>query len=278
MTESGASRILVRATRPDAVASAFARRLSRLSGLPAALVADGRHATGYHDELPMISLTEGACRALGLYCPEDFAWRCGDYGYYLARERFPDAQHFWMIETDVYFSADAERFFAFFAPLSQVDFLAAQLRPADPSWYWMANAAARNVRPFRCLFPVTRLSARAIDATLRQRRLHSRRVLRRQLWPNDEALVATTLINNGFECRDFNDFGLRFYLADTFSHWKPLDGGRLPDPQGVCMMHPVATGAAYSAKLDSRRFRHRSFFERAWRKTVWNLNGRLRQW
>ena len=271
-------RVLVRVTRPDAVAIAFARRVSSLSGLPAALVADGRHAVEYRGELPLILLTESACRGLGLYCPEDFAWRCGDYGYYLARERFPDTQHFWMIETDVYFPAGAERFFSFFAAQPQVDFLSAQLEPADRSWYWMANAAARNVQPFRCLFSVTRLSARAIDAALRQRRLPSRRMLRRQLWPNDEALVATTLVNAGFECRDFNDFGIQFYSPDTFSYQRPLDGERLPEAQGVCMMHPVVTGAAYGAKLVARQFRHRGLLERAWRKTLWQLNGRLRQW
>jgi hypothetical protein len=278
MAETGACRVLVRTTRPDAAASALVRRLSSLSGLPAVLVADGHHVAGYRDELPLISLTQQACSALGLYCPEDFAWRCGDYGYYLARERFPETQHFWMIETDVYFGQDAGRLFTFFASQLQVDFLCAQLKPAERSWFWIQTAAARNVQPFHCLFPVTRLSARAIDTTLRQRRLHSRSRLRRLLWPNDEALVATTLVNNGFECRDFNDFGSRFYSHDTFSYWQPLDGERLPDAQGVCMMHPVLSGPAYNAKLASRQLPPRGLFERAWRRSVALLNRRLQRW
>ncbi|HTV52415.1 MAG TPA: hypothetical protein VME21_14600 [Steroidobacteraceae bacterium] len=279
MAVAEASCVLVRTTQPDAAACAFARRLSELSGLPAVLVADERHSADYSGELPLIRLTQQACAALGLYCPEDFAWRCGDYGYYLAHKRSPDTLHFWMIETDVHFGEDAGRLFGFFASQPQVDLLCAQLEPADRSWFWMDSAAARDIEPFRCLFPVTRLSARAIDAALRQRRLHSRRMLRRQLWPNDEALIATTLVNAGFECRDFNDFGTRFYAPETFSYWQPLDAERLPEAHGVCMMHPVLSGEAHRAKLASRREQpQRSWLEIGWRRNVARMNRRLRPW
>ena len=278
MSETQEPRVLVRTTRPDAAARGFARRLSSLSGLPVVLVVDGNQVAEDCDEFPLIRLTERACGALGLYCPEDFAWRCGDYGYYLARDLFPATQHFWMVETDVHFGEDARRLFAFFDSQPHVDFLCAELQPADRNWFWVQSAAARDVQPFSCLFPVTRLSARAIDATLRQRRLHSRSPLRRQLWPNDEALVATTLANNGFECRDLNDFGIRFYSPGTFSYWHVLDGERLPDPQGVCMMHPVLYGSAYRAKVASRQFPPRNLSERAWRRTVALLNRRLQPW
>ena len=192
-----------------------------------------------------------ACSALGLHCPADFAWRCGDYGYYLARQRFPDAELFWLIESDVrFYGKDPEHFFRFFANRPDVDFLAGGLKPADQSWYWRNTARARDVAPFRCLFPVTRLSSEAIDAVFARRIEHGKHLSRRILWPNDEALVATTLMNGGFVSRDFNDFGSVFYSDETFYYGTPLNGDcvNLSAPT-VQMAHPVLFGSEYSGKM-----------------------------
>ena len=155
-----------------------------------------------------------------------------------------------MIETDVrFYGGDAAEFFGFFDAMGDIDFLAAHLRRAGHSWFWLRTTRSRNAVPFRCLFPVTRLSTRAIDAALSRRVEHGRYHRRRLLWPNDEALVATTLRNADFVCRDFNDFGQRFYSDDTFYHGRPINGDHFqPRCPHVQLAHPVLFGASYAAR------------------------------
>src|SRR5262249_1055521 len=112
------------------------------------------------------------------------------------------------------------------------------------------TARARDATPFRCLFPITRLSVRAIDAAFARRVAHARRAQRRLLWPNDEALVATTLMNGDFVCRDFNDFGATFYTDASFFFGPPLRSEELKIAEdGVRLVHPVLSGTAYAEKL-----------------------------
>jgi hypothetical protein len=231
----------------------LADELEAISGHPTTLIADASDGAVKSAARAVIGLSNATCSALGLHCPFDFAWRCGDYGYYLARRRHPDAQLFWMIETDVRFcGADPAHFFRFFASKPEVDFLAGRLSPADAAWYWRNTARARDVAPYRCLFPVTRLSRRAIDAAFARRIEHGKRVSRRILWPNDEALVATTLMNGSFVSRDFNDFGSVFYSDESFHYGIPLNGDCLDSSSpGVQMAHPVLFGSEYRARMQA---------------------------
>jgi hypothetical protein len=245
-----ATRVLVRTTTIDTTALALARRLEQASGCPVALVVDARFGAPEASDQSVLALSRAVCGGLGLYCPPDFAWKCGDYGYYVARRRFPHTQRFWMVETDVGFYGEASELFRFFARHEDVDFLAAQLRRADHSWFWTETARARDAAPFRCLFPLTRLTARAIDAALARRLAHGRWPQRRLVWPNDEALVATTLMNGDFVCRDFNDFGVSFYSEESFFFGHPLQGERLQvECAGARVVHPVLFGAAYADKV-----------------------------
>ena len=121
------TRILVRTTRIAADELALARRLQQASAAPVALVADARSGAVDGTDPDVIALSSAACQALQLFCPPDFAWRCGDYGYYLARRRYPTTERFWLIETDVaIYGGETEAFFAFFAERArEVDLLAA---------------------------------------------------------------------------------------------------------------------------------------------------------
>jgi hypothetical protein len=246
------TRILVRTTRVDARLLELAERLRAASRHPVSLLADARFA----DAAPgfdTIPVSRPALEALGLYCPRNFAWRCGDYGFYLARSRYPAAGRFWMIEYDVRFSVEGLE--AFFAALEALpaDFLVARLARADPDWYWSAAASARDAEPYRCLFPVTRLSARAVDLLLAKRRAHGRDALRRWFWPNDEVFVATTLMAAGLDCRDLNDGPAPVYDEESFGFFQPIEGGRfergLAHRPGFRIFHPVLYGEDHAAKL-----------------------------
>jgi hypothetical protein len=253
--DSVPTRLLIRTTAITPAVLEFADTLERTSNYPVALIFDERAESIDSGSRTAIGLSTASCTALGLYCPEDFAWKCGDYGYYLARERFPDTEHFWMVETDVRFYGNTiADFFRFFDGHVDVDFLAADIGPAGHSWFWLRSARARDVTPYRCLFPVTRLSRRAIDAVLERRLSHGRYLRRRLLWPNDEAMVATTLLNSGFACRDFNDFGRAFYSEETFYYGEPIDGDNFQVmDRNVQMVHPILFGATYAARLARNR-------------------------
>ncbi len=249
---SDVTRILVRVTRLDARVREFATALEGESGHPVSFLLDERNGPATDDRSSVVGLSDEKCRALGLFLPNDYAWRCGDYGYYLARQQYPRAPFIWMIEFDVRFSGDRlSEFFGYFASRSDVDFLATGFMPAEDGWFWAPTCFGRGIRPYRCFFPITRLSAPAIDALLDRRRAHSRSLARRRLWPNDEAMVATTLANGGFACRDFNDFGTCFYDSESFTFFEAIDGDSLVETTGPTrMLHPVLYGAAYRAKVE----------------------------
>ena len=244
------TQILVRTTALDDRVLSFADELAVASGHPVAFVVDERRGPVEARDRVVVGLADPACAALGLHCPADYAWKCGDYAYYLARQRFPAARWFWMIEYDVRFhGGDLAEFFAFFDRQESVDFIAPHLAPAGPEWFWTVTARARDARAWRCLFPVTRLSARAIDAARSKRVQHSRNPFRRLIWPNDEAFVATTLANGGFACKDFNAFGRSVYSQSSFTFTEPIDGDAFrPATDALEMFHPVLYGQAYLRK------------------------------
>lgn len=259
--------ILFRMTRFTPATRVFAERLERESGHRVVCLVDERGGPIDVSPFPKVSLTDASCEALGIYCPPDMAWRCGDYGFYLARVQYPQASHFWLIEYDVRVSGtDLSTFFGFFEPFGETDLIAAQYRPADRDWYWRHALPARKVVIHRCLFPLVRLTASAVDRLLARRRQMSRKLTARISWPNDESLVATTLSNDGSLCRDLNGFGRTFYTDETFSYFTPFNGDvlKLDGDDGI-VYHPVLFDQDYTRKLTrlgrretrSERFRRR---------------------
>jgi hypothetical protein len=260
----GTTHLLLRTREVSPAILALADHLEAISGHAVSLVYDASRGDARCESHSVINLSVAACSELGLYCPPGFAWQCGDYGYYLARRRFPNVELFWLIETDVgFYGEDPGYFFRFFAEQREVDFLAGRLGPAEQSWFWRNTARARDVSPFQCLFPVTRLSRRAIDAAFARRIEQGRHLSRRILWPNDEAFVATTLMNGAFVTRDVNDFGPAFYHNATFYYGAPMNGDGLQlSPATVHVVHPVLSGSEHAAKL--RALKQRSAARESW--------------
>lgn len=243
--------ILLRTERVDAQLEAFAKSLEELSGLPTLFLVDERRGAVDAMGRRKISITQKACEDIGLYCPDDFGWRCGDYGFYLARAQYPETATIWMIENDVRIAGtDPAAFFRKFRD-EKADFVASYLSPAEADWPWYKTLQARDARPFKCFFPVVRLSSHAIDLLREKRRSQARRWNRRWLWPNDEGFVATTLVNAGIACMDLNNGEPSVYRPDEFS-FAPVMDGALPivsaDP--VALFHPVLEGEALMRKRE----------------------------
>lgn len=244
--------ILFRTRELGPINHRFVEQLASCGDGRVACVIDERFTTVDTTPWPKVSLTVPACEALGLYCPADVGWRCGDYGLYLARKQFPDEPFFWLIEHDVRFGGDGPAgFFAMFEAETTADLLAPDLRRADRSWFWEYTVAARGVSVYRCLFPIVRLSGRAIDYLAAKRAALSQRPGRRRAWPNDESFVATAIANNpDMIARDLNQFGRMLYDAATLSFELPYNGDILRMRQDVLTIyHPVLFGADYDTKV-----------------------------
>lgn len=254
------SAIIVRATRWSEPLAHFIAELRAASGLPVFPALDSRYlAEG--EETGAIRVDRDLLCQMGLYCPGNFAWRCGDYVYYLARQQHPEYSHIWLIEHDVRFSP--ARIHAFFECFSgvDVDFLSALFNSADPKWYWYNFALARDAKPYSCFFPVTRLSGRAIDSLRAKRREHSRQWWRRILWPNDEIFVATTAHHAGLSIADINEYDDTLYDGEFFQYNKSFSAadyeGFLMQSGGPAMFHPVLYGEEYYQRV-KRLAEHRN--------------------
>lgn len=236
--------ILVRTRCADRRIIDWAEAFGRSSGLPTTLMTDGRSPCPPAEEPDngnTLRMTRAQDRQLGLYSPPDTSWRCGDYGFYIARRHFPDVTHFWMIEDDVRISGDPGFFFRYFSQYPNIDFLAANMAAAESTWWWHSHASARNVRPQKSFFPVVRLSAVAIDYLLSVRQRQSRCWLRRSLWPNDEVFVATTLKEAAMQSADLNGLDHLFYGKDTFGYGRAVDPSEVDALASTKLYHPVLT-------------------------------------
>jgi hypothetical protein len=240
--------ILLRAHRADAQTFAAYDRYAAHPDANVLIVCDerrgpvdmgGRRKIGY--DVPRL-------RALGLLPHPKCGWRCGDYAYYVARQSFPDYDFYWLTEPDVWVNTgDLPGFMASFAACG-ADFLASRLRAANPGWDWYRTMADRYADVFACIFPITRLSGRAID------HLHAARRAARKppsdevfaSWPNDEVFVATELMNHGFAGADFNDVRPGSYTEHSLRTGLPHDREDLLSgaPDGL-IYHPVRDFAAW---------------------------------
>lgn len=161
-------------------------------------------------------------QALGLHPAPRWGHRCGDYMLYAVRVARPDYDRYWIVEPDVRLnSARAADFFAPFAA-DETDLLATLYGPRGPDWGNHRQIGAVRAEVYGCLFPLLRLSGRAIDHLHAERRaLHAKwRALPKPLqWPNDESFVCTECHYAGFTARDLNDVGPERYSAGRGWSW-----------------------------------------------------------
>ena len=247
--------LLIRTHYADDQLRGFVEQLRADGAFDVFILADERRGPVALGDAAKIVLTPELPAELGLYeGTPNLLWRCGDYALYAARRALPDYEAFWMIEPDVRLcSTRPSDILSRFPPPDQVDFLAAHLRPAEPDWNWARTMSADDGPVWRCLFALVRVSARALDVMLEERRRSSRLFEESgqdpAFWPNDEAFTASALARNGLVCRDFNDFG-QVYEPVGFSFWLPISEREfLAAGREGWIYHPVLSGQRYFLKL-----------------------------
>jgi hypothetical protein len=241
--------VLLRAHKADAATLAAYDRYAALPDTNVLIVCDERRGVVDMGGRRKIGYNVPRLRELGLLPHPKCGWRCGDYAYYVARQAVPDYDFYWLTEPDVWVNtADLAGFMAAFGA-STADFLASRLRPASAGWDWTCTMADRYAQVFACIFPITRLSGRAIDHLHAARRAARQRPSDAVFAPNDEVFTATELMNHGFACADFNEVqpgsATEYSLRTGLPHDRE-DLLRAP-PDGL-IYHPVRDFAAWFAE------------------------------
>ena len=225
------SAILLRVTSVGYRERLFADKLEESSSLMVIYLVDGRVGNVPEEKRPLIVLNDKSCLALELPLVELYPWRCGDYGLYLARQRYPGISYFWLIEGDVRFSCHPATAFFQAMKQSKADLLAAYIRRAEKEWYWTPHGRGRGVTPYRCLYSVIRVSSLLIDTMLHKRVSHGKSILRRSLWGNDEVFTCTTAINGNFLVLDINAVSGSWYRPSHYAYNVTLDGDNINGTQ-----------------------------------------------
>jgi hypothetical protein len=245
--------IIIRSHKADTETLAAYDRFARIEGVEVTLCCDERGGVVDPGPRAKVFYNLDTLADMGLYAHANCGWRCGDYAYYVARAARPDYDFYWLIEPDVVIhTADLN---ATFQALNAgtADLLAARLSirtPGPPAWYWYQTMSHLYPVVGGCIFPITRLSGRAIDHLYRARRAapapESEEAAK--LWPNDEVFVATELKNHGFVWRDIAEQRPDLYSRVTLRTALPHDRAQLmaqpPDEQ---IYHPVRDLAAWIA-------------------------------
>lgn len=233
--------------------------VARLHNLLAASLPE-RHVVVVVDELhdaarrdwpsayELVSIDDRLLESVGLRTDiTDAGWRCGDYAYYALAAAL-EFENAWLIEPDVGFSdVDVRGLLERFATTG-ADLIASDIRPA-PDWMWAFQLAVRGVEdPWRCFFPMTRMSRAAIESSLRLRR--------RVQWidggdfghPNDEGIVASAVAADGLTWED-----LRCAEPELFTHFhhRPKLHPRLMAEHfgGPAVIHPAVEPEVFDRQL-----------------------------
>jgi len=181
----------------------------------------------------------------------NWGWRCGDYAYYAMRQAHPDYDFYWLIEPDVYFSSSPSPFFEAFQG-DHSDALGAYLKsyPSDHRF----SLGMPDIPLYNAIFPLTRLSAAAIDLLLKAR-IALRTDIGNRFYPNDEVFVFSSIMAApGMSVTDIGDVA-PFWIDESWFNTDPtflidalLDDGTAFER----IYHPVRTKDAFKAALSQR--------------------------
>ncbi len=247
--------IIVRTHRADAASLQAYDLYARAPGADVVFCIDqragpvdmlGRAAIGYDD---------ATLAQLGLYAHPNAGWRCGDYCYHVVRAARPDYDLYWLVEPDVRINvADPPGFFARYTEHS-ADLLAARFGVRDEVWHWTHMIVPTGMAPQGCIYPITRLSGRAVDHLHAARRALSAdpAYATPDRWPNDESFTASVLVASGLRCADLNDAGPQCYTRRTLGVGVTWDEATIPAaPRDGLIYHSVRPFAPLLDRAEAR--------------------------
>lgn len=171
------------------------------------IIADQRKETLPYRGLVVVDFDKINCNKLNLHYDEESCWKCGDYAYYLAYNEI-EFDYAWMIEPDCYLNGlDVNDLFKI---KTDADFVCTYFDRSAVNWYWNDFSVYPN-ETYKCFFPVTRVSNRAINHLLEKRRFIGASM-------NDESYVASELVQARFSIAELKDVSDLKYGKKHFSY------------------------------------------------------------
>lgn len=157
-----------------------------VKGASVVYVADERRGLVDTSGYEKIVTNEAALAGLGFReLPEDWGWFCGDFCYYLAADRYPDFDHYALIESDVYLPQASAGAFVEALSTSKVDATAFGLGPLPKSKPYSRDLKKLDLdHRWGCIFPVSRIAKNLIPVMQALRF----RAIKRNLRINDEGI------------------------------------------------------------------------------------------
>lgn len=192
-------------------------------------------------------------------------WLVGDYFYYAFREKV-ESEYYWLVEPDVGFTFDhLSDFFGVFEEYND-DALLGNFGVREAGDYWNKSANLISDETYGCLFPLSRLSGKAIDVCkLERQRLSSLYSEKNALsynnnpigvhFPNDEVLVATTLMREKYQITSFNDVMPHSFSYFNYHQWFSIPQKEALKPLNN-VIHPIRPVARFIERLSSEVVEH----------------------
>ncbi len=191
-----------------------------------------------HDELNLPWFTEN--RETDKF--GEIMWYNCDYRLYYIRKYLPKYEYYWQFEYDIFCNGDSYQ--SFFNKYSEhtEDLLILQFRKEqlNGNWYWSKKIywKYKNQQVYGSLFPIERLTGKAIDFLYKQRMAQKEdyqniKGKKDSFWPFCELFAPTELINNGFTA---------FNMAEPQITWDKeydLNEVRLFENPDNLLYHPV---------------------------------------
>lgn len=167
-------------------------------------------------------------------------WYNSDYPFYLVYKYLPEYEYYWTIEYDVFCNdKDYKKFYAQYDSI-QDDLIVTDYRViGSENWHWKyySEWLYENTKMYASLFPVVRLSNKAIDFLYKRRieigKLYEDLDKRGNRWIFCELFVPTELTNNGFKCSNLDEPNVRFLPVWNLNKQRVFE-----NPDGK-LYHPV---------------------------------------
>ena len=159
-------------------------------------------------------------------------WWNVDYGLYITLTHYPNFDYYVLTEQDVLFNLDFDDVLDQVSS-RQLDLVAHDLRPADPTWYHLHQTSQVYSQPWQSFLPVTIVSRRAAQALFEERRRQGREGLAN--WQFCEGFVPSALhALGGYQMANLSEFsdvgGLVHRPHQIFEDFEVLPSNSLIHP------------------------------------------------
>ncbi|MEM9850598.1 MAG: hypothetical protein AAF761_01225 [Pseudomonadota bacterium] len=246
------TQFLLRTMGADPVSLRLAETLAAVLHTPPIFVCDETRGPAETGPWAKLSITRETMRGLGFTgLPDNWGWLWGDMCYQIAAAHIPDADHFCLIESDVYLPPAGAGAFVDALSSSPVAAIAGRLRRYKDTQKFSRPLGRIGLDPhWGCIFPISRVSRNMIAAMGTLRQEATRAAPPHRL--NDEGVLVGAVQRGGFSHAPLEDVAPDQVSPDTFETNPPhLFEALVARTHETRIFHPVVTRDTVIARVQS---------------------------